>query len=128
MIAGIALILCFQLGGEVVARGLGLPVPGPVIGMAALVVAFLMVPRLFESVRSPAEGILSHLALLFVPAGVGIVGHWNALGTQGGPILLALAVSTVLAIAVGALTFVAVARLAGAAAEGDERAGAGRND
>ena len=33
MIAALSTLLAFQLLGEVVARGLGLPVPGPVLGM-----------------------------------------------------------------------------------------------
>ena len=33
MIAALTQLLVFQLAGEVVARGLGLPVPGPVLGM-----------------------------------------------------------------------------------------------
>jgi len=34
MIGGLIVILMCQLAGEAVARGLGVPVPGPVIGMA----------------------------------------------------------------------------------------------
>lgn len=36
MIARIAVILACQLAGEVVARSFGLPVPGPVLGMAVM--------------------------------------------------------------------------------------------
>jgi holin-like protein len=50
---------------------------------------------------------------LFVPAGVGVVGHFAALGVQTLTLLTAVIVSTILAIAVGSLTFVAVARLTG---------------
>lgn len=107
-----ALLLC-QLAGEVMARTFGLPLPGPVIGMALLLAGFALSPKLVETVRPLAQGILGHLSLLFVPAGVGVVGHLDRLGSAGVPILLALVVSTVLAIAVGALTFAAVARLTG---------------
>jgi holin-like protein len=41
------------------------------------------------------------------------VGHLDRLEGQGGAILLAIVVSTALAIAVGALTFAGVARLMG---------------
>ena len=113
MIPALTLLLGFQLAGEVIARTLGLTLPGPVLGMALLVIAMIAVPRLAEMVRGPAQGLLSHLSLLFVPAGVGVVGHLESLGSQGGPILLAIVASTVLAIAVGALVFVGVARLTG---------------
>jgi len=114
MIHALALILTFQLGGEAAARALGLPVPGPVLGLAALVLALALLPRLAALIRPTAQGILAHLALLFVPAGVGVVGHLGTLGAEAGPLALALVGSTVLAIAVGAGVFVAVARLTGA--------------
>ncbi|WP_212523753.1 CidA/LrgA family protein [Actibacterium sp. MT2.3-13A] len=115
MILNLALLLLFQLAGEVTARALSLPVPGPVIGLAALVLAFLAVPGLAGRMQPTAGGLLAHLSLLFVPAGVGVVGHLGVLGAQGGPLLLALIGSTVLAIAVGAGVFVGVQRLTGGA-------------
>ncbi len=113
MILALTFLLAFQLAGEVTSRALGLTVPGPVIGMAYLLVAMIAVPRLAEAIRATAQGILGHLSLLFVPAGVGVVGHLDKLGAQGVPILIAIVVSTVLAIAVGALVFTGVARLMG---------------
>ncbi len=113
MIPALALLLGFQLAGEVTARSLALTLPGPVLGMAFLLAAMVALPRLADTVRAAAQGLLAHLSLLFVPAGVGVVGHLESLGTQGGPILLAIVASTVLAIAVGALTFVGVSRLTG---------------
>jgi len=48
-----------------------------------------------------------------VPAGVGVVGHFAALGGQAGALAAAIIGSTVLAIAVGAACFVAVAKWTG---------------
>lgn len=114
MILHITILLCFQLAGEVLSRALGTPVPGPVLGMAMLVGALLVFPRLAETIRSTAQGLLAHLSLLFVPAGVGIVGHLDKLGANAGPIIIAIIGSTVLAIVAGVLTFVGVSRLVGA--------------
>lgn len=113
MIQAIALLLSFQLAGEAAVRALGLTLPGPVLGMAGLLVLFLLVPKTYETAAPTAQGLLRHLSLLFVPAGVGIVGHLGRLGADGGPVALAIFVSTALAIAVGALTFTVVARLSG---------------
>jgi putative effector of murein hydrolase LrgA (UPF0299 family) len=113
MLHALSIILLFQLGGEVAARALALPVPGPVLGAAALLVAFVALPKLAALVRPTAEGIHAHLSLLFVPAGVGVVGHLNTLGADALPVAAALVGSTVAAIAAGALTFAAVARLLG---------------
>ena len=93
--------------------------PGPVLGMVALTLALALSARLMALMRPLAEGILSHLSLLFVPAGVGVIGHLTALGAMGPALALAIVVSTAAAIAVGALTFAAVARLTGSEAEGD---------
>ncbi|NUB46632.1 CidA/LrgA family protein [Fertoebacter nigrum] len=113
MIPALLTLLMCQLAGEAAARALALPLPGPVLGMVLLLAGFAVFPRLVDVVRPVAQGILGHLSLLFVPAGVGVVGHLGLLGQSGLPILLALLVSTVLAIAVGALTFAAVARWTG---------------
>lgn len=107
------ILLACQLAGEALARGLSLPVPGPVLGMVLLVAGLILFPRLAEWVRPVAQGILGHMSLLFVPAGVGVVGHFAALGGQGLGLMLALIVSTIAAIAVGALTFAALARVTG---------------
>ena len=114
MTRSILLLLALQLGGEVAARGLGLPIPGPVIGMAALFALLALVPALAGVVRPAAAGLLAHLSLLFVPAGVGVVGHLGTLSSDGVAIAAALVVSTVAAMAAGALVFRAVARITGA--------------
>ncbi len=120
MILNIAIILGFQLAGEVLARALTLPVPGPVIGMALLLAAFLVRPALVKRVLPTSQGLLRHLSLLFVPAGVGVVSHAEALGQSGPALLAALVGSTVLALTAGALTFVGLAKLTGNGAEGKE--------
>lgn len=113
MIRVLALILTFQLGGEIASRALALPLPGPVVGLVALVLACLLRPGLAEAIRPTAQGLLSHLSLFFVPAGVGVVAHWDVLQSHGLGLAVALMGSTALAIAAGALAFTAVARLTG---------------
>jgi holin-like protein len=117
MIPAIALILLFQLMGEVISRALGLPLPGPVLGMVGLLVALVAIPALGQRVQDTAQGLLKHLSLLFVPAGVGVVAHLGVLSQAGPALALALVVSTIAAIAVGALVFVGVARLTGSRPE-----------
>ncbi len=105
MILHLTTILAFQLIGETLARSFNLIVPGPVLGMALLLAFFIASPRAAKAIQPTAQSLLSHLSLLFVPAGVGIIGHLDRLGTDGPAIFLALAVSTALAITVGALVF-----------------------
>ncbi len=113
MIPALAIILIFQLIGEVATRGLGLPLPGPVLGLLLLVLSCSLRPALAEMLRPVVTGLLGNLSLFFVPAGVGIVAHIGEFRSEGLGIVLALTLSTALAIAVGALVFVAVARMTG---------------
>ena len=113
MIRALTLILAMQLTGEVIVRATGLIIPGPVLGMALFLVLMVLVPKIVDLVRAPANGLLQHLSLLFVPAGVGVVGHINALGADLLPLVIAIVASTAAAIAVGALAFTLTAKLTG---------------
>lgn len=113
MIQALTLILAMQLTGEVIVRATGLIIPGPVLGMAMFLILMLLVPKIAGQVRATATGLLQHLSLLFVPAGVGVVGHVNALGADLMPLVIAIVASTTAAIAIGALAFSLTAKLTG---------------
>jgi holin-like protein len=110
---GLALLLVLQAAGDGLAHALRLPVPGPVVGMLLLIAA-LRVERLRTPVRAIADLLLAHLSLLFVPVGVGVITHLDLLSRSGGPLLVAIVVSTWAGMAVTALV---LRRLLGA----DER-------
>jgi holin-like protein len=123
MIRGFFILLAFQLVGEVAARGLGLQAPGPVIGLALLVVALSLYQRwrpldeeaLAESdLGKAARGLLAALPLLFVPAGVGVVQYMGLLREQGLALAVALVVSTVATLLATVGVFLLVKRLTGA--------------
>jgi holin-like protein len=103
MLAGLTWLLVYQCIGEILARWTGLPVPGPVIGMVLLFATLLTKRVAPESLQTTASGLLSHLSLLFVPAGVGVMLHFHRVASEWLPIVVALVVSTVLALAVTAL-------------------------
>ena len=113
MIIALALILMCQLAGEILTRGMGLPIPGPVLGMA-IMFAVLMARSRFPKLKMPAgDGvleqtgtvILASLSLLFVPAGVGIIQRLDILADHWIALAIALVASTVLAMVVTVLTF-----------------------
>src|SRR6202165_1792911 len=92
MIASLSLILLCQLAGEVVVRGLILPVPGPVIGLMLLLLLLLARDRFAVLARGPLQGdgvenasrgLLANLSLLFVPAGVGVVPEVGLVAAHG---------------------------------------------
>ena len=98
MIEAFAILLGFQLIGETLTFGFGLPIPGPVIGMALLLVTLALRPGLVAKIRGTGNTVLSHLSLMFVPAGVGIMVHFARLSDEGVAIIGAVVGSTVLTI------------------------------
>ncbi len=107
---GFATLLCAQATGEVFAQLLksswGWTIPGPVLGMLLLCLALLIpwVQRwLAEPIGQAAHVLLTHLSLLFVPVGVGVVVHLGLLSAYGLKLFLVLVLSTWLGLAVTAL-------------------------
>ena len=110
MLAALTVLLVYQLIGEVVVQLLGLPVPGPVVGMLLLFVTLLLRGTAPEWLRTTSNGLLGHLSLLFVPAGVGVMQHFQRLGAEWLPIAVALVASTIITIGVTALVMRALQR------------------
>jgi holin-like protein len=99
---GLALLLLCQSAGEVAARGLQLPLPGPVLGMLCMLVLLAWAP-LRAPVEAAANALLQHLSLLFVPVGVGVVTHLDIVSQYGVRIAAVLLLSTLLGLVVTAL-------------------------
>jgi holin-like protein len=120
MIASLSLILLCQLIGEVIVRGLGLPMPGPVLGLLFLLLLLLARDRFALLAIGPLSGggvenasrvLLANLSLLFVPAGVGVVQKLDLLAEHGIAIIVVLAVSVVVTLLATVATFVLASRL-----------------
>ncbi|MFO1303691.1 MAG: CidA/LrgA family protein [Burkholderiales bacterium] len=105
LLAGFTWLLLFQCAGEALAYFTGIPVPGPVLGMALLLAALLVRGRASELLNVTADGLARHLSLLFVPAGAGVMLHVTQIEAEWVPIVAALAISTVLALAATAFAF-----------------------
>ena len=105
MLPAITLLLVYQTIGEIIAHGLDLPVPGPVIGMLMLFATLVAKGSAPDALRDTANGLLTHLSLLFVPAGVGVMIHVDRIRGEAVPIVVSLVLSTALTIAVTALVF-----------------------
>jgi holin-like protein len=92
--AGAVILLAFLLAGTAVARLGRLPLPGSVVGMLLLaaVLHFRWMPAAW--VEPAAELLLRHMALLFVPPGVGLMLQYELLRREWLPIVAASAAST----------------------------------
>ncbi len=109
MLNGFLLLLGLQLAGEVVAAGLGLPLPGMVLGLLMLLGLLAWRARRLGPERAIppeldalAKGLHGNLGLLFVPAGAGVLVQADLIAREGVAILLAILVSTAVTIAVTA--------------------------
>jgi holin-like protein len=120
MIASLSLILLCQLAGEVIVRGLGLPMPGPVLGLVLLLLLLLARDRFKVLARGPLQqdgvegasrGLLANLSLLFVPAGVGVVQKLDLVAAHGIAVAAVLVISVVVTLLVTVATFLIVSRL-----------------
>jgi holin-like protein len=120
MVASLSLILLCQLIGEVIVRGLGLPMPGPVLGLLFLLLLLLARDRFALLATGPLSGggvenasrvLLANLSLLFVPAGVGVVQKLDLLAEHGIAIIIVLAISVVVTLLATVATFVVASRL-----------------
>ena len=110
MLQGFVLVVVFQYAGEAAARLLGLPTPGPVVGLAALAVLAILWPALYRTAEPTADALLRHLSLLFVPAGVGVLQYLDLLRAELVPLLAVLVLSTLVTMVVTALVFAALAK------------------
>lgn len=126
MIRGFLILLAFQLVGEALTRSLGLPAPGPVVGLALLIVGLAVVARFRpldedtlarSDLGQAARGLLANLSLLFVPAGVGVVQYLGLVRQQGLALAVALAASTLATLLATVGVFILVKRMTGAREE-----------
>lgn len=104
MIAGLTILLLFQLAGEVLAYLFALPLPGPVIGMALLFAGLALRGGAPAFLELTSTNLLSHLSLLFIPAGVGVMLHFQRIANEWQAIVGALVISTAVTLAVTAWT------------------------
>lgn len=77
MIAGLLLLVLFQLAGELLVNALALPIPGAVAGMLLLLLSLRWLSPLWPTswlaaTEQASQGLINNLSLFFLPAGVGI--------------------------------------------------------
>jgi len=104
MLNAFLLLIGAQLVGAGLQSAMHLPLPAPVIGLFLLAMALAIRPvwrsRGLEQVSG---GLLHHMGLLFVPAGVGLIDHLDLVGAETLPLLGALVGSTLLSLVATAL-------------------------
>lgn len=114
-LTGIAILLSFQLIGELGVRYFNLALPGPVAGMALLLLTLVgyqhFQPGTPVALEQSATALLTHLSLLFIPAGVGVMVHFEQLLHEWLPIVVALVAGALITLATTALSMQLLIRL-----------------
>lgn len=104
MIPAIAALFVFQLIGEIACQALGLPLPGPLVGMLLLFGALLLYGRVPQPLGHTAATLLQHMMLLFIPAVAGVMLHFDRVAREWQPFLIASVVGAAVTLVVTALT------------------------
>jgi holin-like protein len=108
-----AVLLVFQLIGEVFVQALALPMPGPLVGMLLLFAALVLRGELPSAMAATAQALLSNLMLLFIPAVTGVMMYFDRIGREWLPFLAACLLGAAITMAVTAFTLRWMLRLTG---------------
>ena len=74
--------------------------------MIFLLIILLLKKSVQNELETTANSLLNNLSLLFVPAGVGLMLHFQLIGKEWFPITISLIISTILTIAITGLMMV----------------------
>lgn len=102
MLESFVIFLGLQLLGEGLSHAGGWTVPGPVVGLLLLCAWLIWQRSWVLRMEAAASALHRHMALLFVPAGVGVVRYVDALRQEWLALAVALVGSTVCGLAVTA--------------------------
>lgn len=97
LLLGLFVLIAFWLAGSALVEWLGWPIPGSVVGLLGLWVALVLNRGVPDWLKQPSSLLIRYLTLLFVPAGVGLINHWDRLMTHGLEMVMIIAASTLLA-------------------------------
>jgi holin-like protein len=96
LIVGLVLLVALSLAGGWIARVFALPIPGPVLGLACLLLLLALVPELEHWIAPACDMLLKYLGLFIVPAAVGLMLYQNVLSAAPAALLFTLTASTLI--------------------------------
>ena len=113
LLGGAVALLTAQLVGTAIVQGMDIPVPGAIAGLLLMLLALAIAGGVPDGLGKLSDLLLRHLNLFFVPAGVGLMAHLGLLARDGGPLMIALVVSTLAGLVVAGFVFVWARRQSG---------------
>lgn len=94
------IIFLFLSLGELVVWLTGVPVPSSIIGLLLLTAALQLKIVKLRQVEGVADFLVKNLGFFFVPAGIGVMVHFDLIAQQWMPIVVASVVSIVVVLVV----------------------------
>lgn len=110
IIRAFIIILAIAWLGEILNKGLHIPIPGSVLGMIVLLLCLLLGIIKLSQIQEVSDFLLSHLAILFIPSGVGLMAVFYKLQ---GVWLILLSITIVMTLVVMSVTALMVQWLGG---------------
>ncbi len=104
MLYAIAALLLFQFIGEALSKWLNVALPGPLLGMALLLIALCAFGRTPVALRRTSNGLLAHLMLLFIPSIVAVMTQVDYISSEWLPYIAGAIGATALTIMATAAT------------------------
>lgn len=111
IIIQIGIVFGICLVGQLIASVLPVAVPGSVIGLLLLFLLLYLKVLKPHHIERKSDFLLKNMAFFFIPAGVGILNSYKSLQGEILPLLMVIAITTVLTFAAAAWTVQAVMRL-----------------
>lgn len=99
---GFILSLC--LAGELISKGLHVPIPSGVIGMVLLFILLCLGVVKIEQIEEVSDFLLDNLAFFFVPLGVGLLKSAGVLKSNWWQLILIVIITTILVMVITGLT------------------------
>lgn len=121
ILSQIGIVLGVCLVGEWISAVLPFPFPASVIGMILLFL--LLCTKCLEPwhIREKADFLQKNMAFFFIPAGVGIMAHFDVLRGRLLPFVTVCLITTVVTFAATAFSVMAVMRLQSRGKKGESR-------
>ena len=106
----IAVLLCFQLLGELCVRATGVPVSGALMGAVFLLAALFAIPSLHDRISTSCHTLIGNMLILYMPVSVGLMERESELKSNFWMLVVAVCLSTWLTALATGITFQAILR------------------
>ena len=99
-IAQIGIIIVFYIVGQAIVDFTGIIIPGSIIGLVLLWLALFFKVLNVKYIQKGASFLLAYLTLFFIPSTVAVINYPELLTVSGGLLIIAVIISTLIALAV----------------------------